>query len=90
MVTPELAKLADEALVRLASGGDRTALEVLLERHMRSAVSYACTLLSNREDALDAAQTALIRILHELASGWRGRPFKTCLTHENDKHEIDF
>ena len=60
MVITERLNLDDEALVRLATGGDRFATEVLLQRHAPTAVAYACSILANREDALDAAQNKTV------------------------------
>lgn len=79
MVTADLAKLDDDALAQCAANGDRTALEVLFERHAPMAVSFACTILANRDDALDAAQNGLLQLARELLSDWRCRPFKSCL-----------
>ena len=75
----DLIKANDEVLVQLAGAGDQAALETLLERHVSTAVSFACTLLGNRDDALDAAQTALMKIAREVATPWQGRSFKACL-----------
>lgn len=51
----------DAALARDAAGGDATALEVLLERHLER-VHAVCRRICGPDDALDATQDALISI----------------------------
>lgn len=52
----------DTTLARLAAVGDRDALDVLLDRHVDRVHAICRRILVNREDALDAAQEALIAI----------------------------
>ena len=49
---------SDEALVDLARMGDRVALGHLIERHYRSCLSKAYSILRNRDDAEDEVQNA--------------------------------
>jgi serpin B len=79
MPTAEFAGLSDDAVLQRAVAGERAALEALLERHAPTALAYACTILSNREDATDAAQSALVRMAREVGPHWQGRSFKACL-----------
>ena len=79
MSSIDLSILDDTTLAERSAKGDRAALETLLERHTQKAFSYAHAILGNREDALDAAQTALMRIAQELISGGLRQPFGACL-----------
>lgn len=54
--------LSDEDLAGLAAGGDRRALERLLTRHADRVVAICRRVLSNPEDAHDAAQEAMIAV----------------------------
>ncbi|MGE3820993.1 MAG: RNA polymerase sigma factor [Isosphaeraceae bacterium] len=51
----------DQALVRLARDGDRTACEELFLKHRSVAYSVAYRLLGNESDALDAVQDGLLK-----------------------------
>ncbi len=52
----------DDALASLAAGGDRRALEQLLDRHADRIHTVCRRVLANREDALDATQEAMIAV----------------------------
>jgi RNA polymerase sigma-70 factor, ECF subfamily len=52
----------DTTLARLAAVGDRDALDVLLNRHVDRVHAICRRILGNPDDALDAAQEALIAI----------------------------
>jgi len=52
----------DTTLARLAAVGDRDALDVLLDRHVDRVHAICRRILVNPDDALDAAQEALIAI----------------------------
>ena len=52
----------DDALATLAAGGDRRALEQLLDRHADRIHAVCRRVLANREDALDATQEAMIAV----------------------------
>jgi RNA polymerase sigma-70 factor, ECF subfamily len=51
-----------DALAARAAGGDRRALEVLLDRHADRIHAVCRRVLTDREDALDATQEAMIAI----------------------------
>jgi RNA polymerase sigma-70 factor, ECF subfamily len=53
---------SDDALAMRAAGGDRGALELLLDRHADRVHAVCRRVLADREDALDATQEALIAI----------------------------
>src|SRR5689334_7120348 len=56
----------DDALAAAAAGGDRAALESLLRKHA-SLVNAVCRrVLGHPEDALDAAQDALLAIARKI------------------------
>jgi RNA polymerase sigma-70 factor (ECF subfamily) len=57
---------AERDLVRRARAGDAAAREALALAHRRAAYLLALQLLGNREDALDAAQDALLRFFTTL------------------------
>lgn len=57
---------ADEALVTAAQGGDRAALEELLNRHYLRIFSLCRRMLDSEEDACDAAQEAAVSIVRNL------------------------
>jgi RNA polymerase sigma-70 factor (ECF subfamily) len=53
---------SDEELAAAAARGDGAALDALLARHLDRIVAVCRRVLSNRDDALDAAQEALIAV----------------------------
>jgi RNA polymerase sigma-70 factor, ECF subfamily len=62
----------DATLASLAAGGDRDALEVLLDRHVDRVHAICRRVLGHPEDALDATQEALIAITRAIR-GFDGR-----------------
>ena len=58
----------DEELARAARAGDRDALERLLERHADRLFAISLRVLTDRDDALDAAQEALIAIARAIGT----------------------
>ena len=58
----EYASLSDPILVTRAKNGDERALAALCERHAPRVERLAAHLLSDREDARDAAQEALAKV----------------------------
>jgi RNA polymerase sigma-70 factor (ECF subfamily) len=52
---------SDAGLVRRVQAGDRTAFDLLIQRHQRRAVAVAFRLLGNTQDALDVAQDAFLK-----------------------------
>ena len=65
-----LAELADEALVVLYANGDPDAARLLAKRLLPRVMGYAGRLLSDRVEAEDVAQEALLR-LWRIAPDWR-------------------
>ena len=59
-------RLSDTELARKATGGDRTALEVLVERHAPRVNRLASQLLGDLEEARDAAQESLVKLCTRL------------------------
>src|ERR1700751_388627 len=59
--------LADDQLMRLASRGHQAALAAIYERYCAKLVRYCQGILLNREDAEDAAQTAMLKAMRALA-----------------------
>lgn len=57
---------SDEALVGLARGGDRSALEELFRRHSSVAYRVAHRLLGHEHDARDAVQDGLLKAMIHL------------------------
>ena len=56
----------DHALIRAAQEGDEQAFADLVERHQQRAYRVARNLVPNREDALDLAQEAFLRVFRNL------------------------
>lgn len=75
MVHDKLCRLDDDTLARRAAAGDRIAMEALLDRHSRTAARLAYSMLGRHDEALDAAQVALLQVARELP-GWKGTSFK--------------
>ena len=65
----------EEALLRQAIGGDRTAYGDLLILHQPRALALATGIVGNREDALDLVQEACFKSYRALKSFIPGRPF---------------
>ncbi len=57
-----MADVGDEQLAAAAAGGDRHALELLLDRHADRVHAVCRRIVLNPEDALDATQEAMIAI----------------------------
>jgi len=55
--------VTDAVLARAAAHGDRAALETLLSRHADRIVNICRRIMGNREDALDAAQEAMLAVV---------------------------
>jgi RNA polymerase sigma-70 factor, ECF subfamily len=76
----EYEKLSDPILVTRAKDGDRQALAALCERHAPRVERLASHLLSDPEDARDAAQDALAKLCTRLAQ-FRGEAQFTTWLH---------
>lgn len=57
-----------EALFLQASKGDQKALEAIVKATEKSVYTYALSLLRNREDAMDVAQNAYVKLWQTLPS----------------------
>lgn len=57
---------SDHDLIRRAQKGDEDAFRLLVERHQQRAYRVARALVSSREDALDLAQDAFLRVFRSL------------------------
>ncbi len=68
--------ITDEQLAQKAQKGDRAALATLVERHQNTVFSMTYRILNNREEALDAAQEAYLRVCRHLGSYNPKRPFR--------------
>lgn len=70
---------SDLELVRLARGGDSSALERLFERHYRTAYRFAYRWCGSRPDAEDAAQEAFVKVARGLKAFREASSFTTWL-----------
>ena len=57
---------SDHDLVRRAQAGEELAFQLLVERHQQRAFRVARQMVPNREDALDLAQEAFLRVFRSL------------------------
>ena len=55
-------ELTDAEIIAKCKNGDRDAFQLLVERYQRRAFGIAYGMLRNREDALDAAQDAFVKV----------------------------
>jgi RNA polymerase sigma-70 factor (ECF subfamily) len=60
--------LDDKALVAQCKGGDTAAFEILVDRYQKVLYNVALRMLHNREDAMDASQTAFVKAYEKLDS----------------------
>jgi RNA polymerase sigma-70 factor (ECF subfamily) len=70
---------SDEALLELASTGDRSALDELFRRYRMPAYRVAHRLLGNEADALDAVQDGFVKVLTNIGRFEQRSSFKTWL-----------
>ena len=70
-VTTKLNEASDRDLIERCQAGHDSAFEDLVRRHQGRAVNVAWQLLGNREDALEVAQDAFVRVYRTL-DGFRG------------------
>ncbi|MGC6416263.1 MAG: sigma-70 family RNA polymerase sigma factor [Bradymonadia bacterium] len=61
-------KLAELEIIARCKQGDRSAFHMLVERYQRRAYGIAFGMLRNREDALDAAQDAFVKVFRNIES----------------------
>jgi DNA-directed RNA polymerase specialized sigma24 family protein len=69
----------DQSLVMRARGGDREALEELVQRHQGWIYNIAVRMLFHPQDAEDATQEILIKVLTRLSSFEGRSSFRTWL-----------
>jgi len=69
----------DQVLLRRSRAGDSTALDALLQRHTPMAIAYAYSLIGNREDALDAAQAAMLQVAQSIRGEGPELAVKSCV-----------
>jgi RNA polymerase sigma-70 factor, ECF subfamily len=60
----ESGQLTDEVLILNLAGGDKRALDEIMNRYRRKALSYAYRYLGNFDDAEDAAQDSFVKVYH--------------------------
>ncbi len=73
-------RLSDPILVRRAKDGDRRALDALCARHAARAERIALHVLRHPEDASDAAQESLVKLMQRIGS-YRGQSQFTTWFH---------
>ena len=61
-------ELTDAEIIAKCKNGDRDAFQLLVERYQRRAFGIAYGMLRNREDALDAAQDAFVKVFRNVQS----------------------
>jgi RNA polymerase sigma factor (sigma-70 family) len=57
---------SDERLTRRATGGDRRAFDAIFRRYHQSLYRYCLAIVGNPEDAQDALQNAMVKVLRAL------------------------
>lgn len=67
--------LTDEALILHAQAGDSEALEQLIARHEKTIYNIALRTIGSRDDAMDLAQEAIIKIVRSIKGFKRGSTF---------------
>lgn len=65
----------DAELVERVRGGDATAFDLLVQRHLQRAFAIGYRLLGNREDAQDVVQDAFLAALEAIGTFEAGREF---------------
>ena len=81
VVTTEPPEVSDQELIARCRAGDESAFDELVRRHQGRAFNMAWQLLRNREDALEVAQDAFVRIYKGLDS-FRGECAFTTWLHQ--------
>jgi RNA polymerase sigma-70 factor (ECF subfamily) len=74
-------EVSDHELVERCRGGDEAAFDSLVLRHQQRAFNVAYQLLRDREDAMEVAQDAFVRIYRSLG-GFRGECEFTTWLHQ--------
>jgi RNA polymerase sigma-70 factor (ECF subfamily) len=63
--------LSETEIIELCKKGDRDAFNMLVEKYQTQVINIAYSMLSNREDALDAAQEVFVKIYKNIG-GFKG------------------
>jgi RNA polymerase sigma-70 factor (ECF subfamily) len=87
--SPPLAFRSPEAVVARAAGGDREAFTRLVEEHKRSVFGLCMRLLSDPEEAQDAAQEAFVRAYASLETFDLSQPFAPWILRIARNHCLD-
>jgi RNA polymerase sigma-70 factor (ECF subfamily) len=61
-------EISEQEVIARCRRGDRSAFQVLVERYERRAYGIAFGMLRNREDAMDAAQDAFVKVFRNIGS----------------------
>ncbi len=69
--------MTDQELIKLCKQGDRQAFNELVEKYQERVVNIAYGLLSNKEDAYDAAQETFIKVYRSINSFAEKSSFNT-------------
>ncbi|MBI1755948.1 MAG: sigma-70 family RNA polymerase sigma factor [Fimbriimonas ginsengisoli] len=85
--------LADDMLIQRAQGGDRGALDMLVEKHETRAYQYAFRLTRNPDEAADIVADAFVRVVNALPnfkgqsafSTWLYRILTNCFLDQRKK-----
>jgi RNA polymerase sigma-70 factor (ECF subfamily) len=64
--------LSETEIIELCKKGDRDAFNTLVEKYQTQVINIAYSMLSNREDALDAAQEVFVKIYKNIG-GFKGK-----------------
>jgi RNA polymerase sigma factor (sigma-70 family) len=80
---------ADDALVALAIGGDRAALEKLVLRHQAWIFNIAVRMVFRRQDAEDVTQEVLVKVITKLSTFKGESTFRTWLYRIAANHVLN-
>ena len=61
-------EISEQEIIARCKRGDRSAFQVLVERYERRAYGIAFGMLRSREDAMDAAQDAFVKVFRNIGS----------------------
>lgn len=64
--------MSETELIKLCQKGDRDAFNILVEKYQNQVINIAYSMLSDREDACDAAQEVFVKIYRNIA-GFKGK-----------------
>jgi RNA polymerase sigma factor (sigma-70 family) len=81
--------LSDTGLTRRAAGGNQRAFEAIFERYHRDLYRYCAAILGNAEDAHDAVQNTMLKVLRSLPGETREIKLKPWLYRIAHNEAID-